>query len=75
MSARKTKTAPLPVTEERIRARAYEIFQARQGAPGEPLADWLQAERELKAAAIEIPAANVESKARARGERLLAQGN
>jgi len=38
-----------PPTEERIRQRAHEIFQARGGAPGQELEDWLQAERELKA--------------------------
>jgi len=36
--------------EERIRARAYQIFEARitGGAPGDPAADWLQAESELR---------------------------
>ena len=36
--------------EERIRARAYEIFEARAtgGAPGDPAADWLQAETEVR---------------------------
>jgi hypothetical protein len=32
---------------EQIRARAYEIF--RTGANHDPAADWLQAERELRA--------------------------
>lgn len=35
--------------QDRIRQRAYEIHQARGGAPGQDLADWLQAEREIKA--------------------------
>jgi hypothetical protein len=39
------------LTTDRIRERAYEIFQARGGRGGDPCADWLQAERELKAAA------------------------
>lgn len=34
-------------TPERIRRRAYEISQARNGGPGNPQADWNQAEREL----------------------------
>ena len=34
--------------EERIRRRAYEIFLSRGGPPGDPVADWLQAERELR---------------------------
>lgn len=36
--------------EERIRARAYQIFEARAtgGPPGDPTSDWLQAESELR---------------------------
>ncbi len=50
-------TGGLDVTEEAIRRRAYEIYLGRCGtgdspvSPGNPTADWLQAERELKAAA------------------------
>lgn len=36
-------------TEEEIRMRAYMIYLSRNGAPGDPVADWLQAERELNA--------------------------
>jgi hypothetical protein len=35
---------------EEIRFRAYEIHLARGGFPGNELADWLQAERELQPA-------------------------
>jgi hypothetical protein len=35
-------------SEEEIRNRAYEIYMARGGAPGDELEDWLQAERELR---------------------------
>lgn len=37
------------LSEEDIRFRAYEIFQTRAvaGQPGNAMADWLQAEREL----------------------------
>jgi hypothetical protein len=42
-------------TEDQIRQRAYEIHQARGGAPGQDLDDWLQAEREIKA---EMPKAS-----------------
>jgi glycosyltransferase involved in cell wall biosynthesis len=38
---------PVRPKEEEIRKRAYEIFLSRQGAPGDPVGDWLQAEREL----------------------------
>ena len=41
---RTTKTAPTP---EQIQVRAYEIYLERQGAPGNQIEDWLQAEREL----------------------------
>ncbi len=36
-----------PTTED-IQARAYKIFLSRNGAPGDPESDWLQAERELR---------------------------
>jgi hypothetical protein len=35
-------------TQAEIATRAYEIYLARDGASGGDLADWLQAERELK---------------------------
>jgi Protein of unknown function (DUF2934) len=34
---------------DRIRVRAYEISKARNGGPGDALADWTQAEREVAA--------------------------
>lgn len=37
-----------PPGEAEIRARAYQIFLARAGRPGDPESDWLQAERELR---------------------------
>ena len=37
----------LQPTEEEIAVRAYHIYLERGGAEGEPLDDWLQAEREL----------------------------
>jgi len=39
--------APLAPTHEQIALRAYEIFQKRNSMEGNPLADWLEAEREL----------------------------
>lgn len=64
-------------TPDRIRSRAYEIFSARRanGAAGDALSDWLQAEREVNGSAPEPsdPGA-VELRRRARGERLLASG-
>lgn len=35
-----------------IERRAYEIYLSRNHAPGDPVADWLQAERELRAAKV-----------------------
>jgi DUF2934 family protein len=34
--------------DEQIRARAYELYIARGGAPGHEVDDWLQAEREIQ---------------------------
>ncbi len=37
-----------PSTEDQIRNLAYEIYCARNGAPGNEVDDWLKAEGELK---------------------------
>lgn len=37
---------PVP-TPEQIQQRAYELYQARGGAPGHDWDDWLQAEQQL----------------------------
>jgi Protein of unknown function (DUF2934) len=39
-------TNPVP-SQERIRARAYELYQSRGGEPGHDLKDWLRAEKEV----------------------------
>ncbi len=36
-------------TEAEIRQRAHEIYLSRDGAPGNEVMDWLQAEAELRA--------------------------
>ena len=36
-----------PSTQEKIAMRAYEIYLERAGAPGNPLEDWVRAEREI----------------------------
>jgi hypothetical protein len=41
----------MPYTEAQIRERAYYIYLERGGAAGDPVADWFQAERELKSPA------------------------
>ncbi|MCY1016013.1 DUF2934 domain-containing protein [Pyxidicoccus sp. MSG2] len=54
MPARSTNTEPMASsprnspTHEQISRRAYEIFLARGGTPGNPEHDWFQAERELR---------------------------
>lgn len=66
---------PAPVTRERIQARAFEIYQARatSGQPGDANSDWQQAEHELNGSVADPTTDNeVEFKARARGERLMA---
>jgi DUF2934 family protein len=35
--------------QEKIAQRAYEIYLERHGAPGNPLEDWVRAEREILA--------------------------
>jgi len=41
------QTSQTQPTLEQIRQRAYEIYVSRNGAPGDEVQDWLQAEREL----------------------------
>lgn len=54
MAARKDKTKQSTVdiksdpSEEQIRVRAYEIYLARNGGPGDELSDWFEAEAELR---------------------------
>ena len=38
---------PAPEMLERVRARAYELFELRGGEEGHDLEDWLQAEAEI----------------------------
>jgi len=42
--ARKAKSGP---SHDAIAARAYQIYQERGCTPGDPMQDWLRAEREL----------------------------
>jgi hypothetical protein len=37
------------ITHEQIAKRAYEIYASRGYAPGDQMADWLEAERQLRA--------------------------
>ena len=42
-----TETQASPSVEERIRARAYELYLERGGNGGSPLQDWLRAKQEI----------------------------
>lgn len=55
---------------ERIRRRAFELFLARCGGPGDALSDWLEAERQVRSA--ELRRGRDDVKAAERGEALLA---
>ncbi len=46
-NATRDTPAAAPTIEE-IRSRAYELYLQRGSAADEPMADWLQAERELR---------------------------
>lgn len=39
-------------TEDDIRRRAYELYEARSGRGGDALSDWLTAEREIKTLSV-----------------------
>ncbi len=45
----KTPSAKKLSPQEKIAQRAYEIYLERNGAPGNPLEDWVRAEREVLA--------------------------
>ena len=46
-SESQTQTASEAPTREEIELRAYQIYVERDGAHGQDVEDWLQAEREL----------------------------
>lgn len=52
-----------------IRRRAYEIFLARNGGPGDHLSDWIQAEQELNSASQVAPIVVRASERRGRDDR------
>ena len=59
-------------TEEQIRARAYQIFQAGDGQHGHELDDWLQAEYELMQLPIRKIAELDRSEPKKKGDRRVA---
>jgi hypothetical protein len=50
-SAAQNRTLPVAtVTDDAIRARAYEFYESRGAEPGADVDDWLRAEREMREA-------------------------
>ena len=45
----KTPVAARTITHDDIARRAYDIYASRGYAPGDPVADWHEAERQLRA--------------------------
>lgn len=43
----KSPSSKMLSPQEKIQLRAYEIYLERNGAPGNPLEDWVRAEREV----------------------------
>ena len=48
MRVRDRESATRDVSQEDVRNRAHEIYLRRGGADGDPVADWLEAEREVR---------------------------
>ncbi|HYL63988.1 MAG TPA: DUF2934 domain-containing protein [Candidatus Methylomirabilis sp.] len=46
-SPKKSRSKKIAPATEAIQLRAYEIYLERNGAPGNPLEDWVRAENEL----------------------------
>lgn len=51
------ESACAEVKPDLVRQRAYEIFKARNGGPGDCASDWAKAEKELNGAGQDAPAA------------------
>jgi hypothetical protein len=51
-AARRSAAGANGPTAADIAKRAYEIYLSRQGAPGDPMSDWLQAEAELRSRSV-----------------------
>jgi hypothetical protein len=45
------RAAAPAVSQEEISREAFKLFQARHGAPGDPIADWFEAERIVRSRA------------------------
>ena len=54
------------ISRDDVAREAIKLFQARHGAPGDPVADWFEAERIVKARMVAPPTRQAEAAA-ARG--------
>jgi hypothetical protein len=54
-AAKKSSRAATAPTYDEIAQRAYHIYLERGATPGDPMQDWLQAERELSEAVASVP--------------------
>jgi hypothetical protein len=50
--SRRDASRPIKPTQDEISREAFRIYQARHGAPGDPVADWFEAERIVMARAV-----------------------
>ena len=50
------RNSPPSVSRDEIAREAFRIFQSRNGAPGDPIADWFQAEQTVKSRTLGTPA-------------------
>lgn len=62
-------TAIVEAKPHLIRRRAYEIFLARNGGPGDSVSDWIQAEQELNGVSHDAPVVVRSGERRAREAR------
>lgn len=53
IAVRDSPVAQAPVDDERIRFRAYELYEKRNGGAGDAESDWYEAEAELRSSSAE----------------------
>jgi Protein of unknown function (DUF2934) len=53
------------VSRDEIAREAFKMFQARHGAPGDPVADWFEAEKIVRARTTAKPARAAQAQAQA----------
>jgi hypothetical protein len=66
-NAPKNVAKPVNVSRDEVAQEAFKMFQARHGAPGDPVADWFEAEK--------IVRSRIEAKAPKAAQAAAAAGN